>query len=65
MISFELMVNTNQSRDSPQSAPLSLVEGDNGQNFISIEKTGSTIFAYNVILKVEALTDLSGKLSRA
>ena len=61
MVSFELIVNTDLSRGGPQSLP-SLVEGDTFQNFISIQKTGHTNFAYNVTLKVEALTELSGRL---
>jgi hypothetical protein len=62
VISFNLVVNTNQSRGGPQ-APPSLVEGDKTQNFIKIVRNGSTHFAYIVRLKVEPLTESSGMLA--
>ena len=60
VIPFKLVVDTNQSRGGPQ-APPSLIEGDKTQDFIKIVRNGSTIFAYNVTLKVEPLTESSGK----
>lgn len=58
VISFELADNT---EGTPQ-APPRLVEGDSIQNFLKIMKSGLTNFAYYVTLKVEALTNLSGKV---
>ena len=60
VISFELIVDTDESRGGPQSPP-SLIEGDRTESFIRIRRNGTTNFAYNVTLKVDALTKLSSK----
>ena len=62
VVSFELTVNSDQSKRTPEPH-LSLVEGDSKNahnNIIQIVKTGRTLFSYNVALNVEALTESSG-----
>lgn len=56
---FDLIFNTGQGAVGSQASP-SVQEGARVENLIRIRKRGYTMFAYNVLLNVQSLTEPEG-----